>query len=184
MITACVQLLVYTTEQVYTRQVYCIMRSWRRRQSHCRVRLRLRVHQLNKYVVECLSAECASAEQGSKVQEQQLPSFSACHRWRQPPLQELTGLNGLTTCYASYHQQHSGSKWLCYATSCHQKLSLSEIAKQIDLTSLSLPCPGRKKKKCHMVKSFPSPFHCTFQAPPCSECHNRHIILKGRTPFY
>ena len=33
------------------------MRSWRRRQSHCRVRLRLCVHQLNKCVVECLSAE-------------------------------------------------------------------------------------------------------------------------------
>ena len=97
------------------------MRSWRRRQSHSRVRLRLCVHQLNKCVVECLSAEekssrvrqytaeCASAEQGSKVQEQQLPSFSACHRWRQPPLQELTGLNGLTTCYATYDQQLSGS---------------------------------------------------------------------------
>ena len=159
------------------------------------MRLRLCVHQLNKCVVKCLSAEeksgrvrqytaeCASAEQGSKVQEQQLPSFSACHRWRQPPLQELTRLNGLTTCYATYHQQHSGSKWLCYATCCHRKLSLSERAKQIDLTSLSLPCPGRKKKKCHMVKSFPSPFHCTFQAPPCSECHNRHIILKGKTPY-
>ena len=118
------------------------------------------------------------------------PGAAAAQFLRLPPVAPTTAPRahqthcGLTTCYATYHQQHSGSKWLCYATCCHRKLSLSERAKQIDLTSLSLPCPGRKKKKCHMVKSFPSPFHCTFQAPPCSECHNRHIILKGRTPFY
>ena len=116
------------------------------------------------------------------------PGAAAAQFLRLPPVAPTTAPRAHQTQRTHYLLCNISSttqwiKWLCYATCSHKKLSLSERAKQIDLTSLSLPCPGRKRKKCHMVKSFPSPFHCTFQAPPCSECHNRHIILKGRTPF-
>ena len=116
------------------------------------------------------------------------PGAAAAQFLRLPPVAPTTAPRAHRTQRTYYLLCNISSTtqwiyWLCYATCCHQKLSLSERAKQIGLTSLSSPCPGRKKKKCHMVKSFPSPFHCTFQAPPCSECHNRHIILKGRAPL-